>query len=86
MAKKSPVTRVKKEDNATDQNVDIEKLVNYGMLNGKFLLVKIGSDNRPASTEDIEELENKLESLFTENQVDCLALVTNHTVEIEIIG
>ena len=54
-------------------------------LNGKFLLVKVGSDIRPADSIDIEHIEQKLISLFEENNVNCLAFVTHHAVEMEII-
>ena len=54
-------------------------------LNGKFLLVRVGTDNRPAESNDIKEIEDKLTALFAENNVDCLAFVTHHAVDLTVI-
>lgn len=54
-------------------------------LDGKFLLVNVGSHSSPASDADIKEIEEKLTVLLKENNVDCLAFVTHHAVEMKII-
>lgn len=54
-------------------------------LEGKFLLVKVGTNDRPASDEDILDIETKLVGLLEENSIDCVAFVTHHAVEFEII-
>ncbi len=54
-------------------------------LEGKFLLVKVGDDKNPASNDDIKDIETKLTGLLEENDVNCLAFVTHHAVEISIV-
>jgi len=57
----------------------------FNDLEGKLLLVKVGNDDRPATDADIEDIESKLTSLLEENNIDCLAFVTHHAIEFEII-
>jgi hypothetical protein len=45
----------------------------------------VGNDNRPASGQEISEIEEKLKTLFAENNVDCIAIVTHHACEIRLI-
>ena len=71
-----------KKDSTPIQDVDIQTFPN---LDGKFLLIKVGTDNRPAESEDIDQIEERLTTLFEENNVNCLAFVTHHAVEITII-
>jgi hypothetical protein len=54
-------------------------------LENKFVLVRVGDEHRPATEEDIDEITEKLETMFDENGISCLTLVTHHAVSIEII-
>lgn len=54
-------------------------------LDGKFLLVNVGSYSNPANDVDIKDIEEKLTALLKENNVECLAFVTHHAVEMKII-
>ena len=54
-------------------------------LEGKFLHVRVGHENRPATVEDIESIQEQLVDLFEENNVNCLTFVTHHAVEMDII-
>jgi len=54
-------------------------------LEGKFLHVKVGHENRPAEVKDIESIQEQLINLFAKNNVNCLTFVTHHAVEIDII-
>lgn len=45
-----------------------------------FWLVRIGSDNRPATTEDIKDMEDKVKTVLGEDEN---VLVTHHAVEID---
>ena len=54
-------------------------------LEGKFLHVKVGHENRPATVEDIESIQQQLVALFERNNVNCLTFVTHHAVEMDII-
>jgi len=56
----------------------------FSSLEGRFLLVKVGDNGRPASPEQIKEIEKELIKLFKENDVNCLTLVTHHCVNIEL--
>lgn len=64
------------------KNIQVTK---FGDLEGKFLLVKVGSSEEPASTEQITNIRDQLVDLFEENNINCLAFVTHHLVSMEII-
>ncbi len=49
---------------------------------GSFLVVKIGSDDRPASTQDIEDVQNCIKKL---NMPKLRYLVTHHLVDFQVI-
>ena len=54
-------------------------------LEGKFILVKVGTQAEPASGDQIKEIEDKLLSLFQKNNINCIAFVTHHAVDMQII-
>ena len=54
-------------------------------LEGKFLLVRVGNDKRPAEDSDILDIESKLTKLLEDNDVKCLTFVTHHAVDIMLI-
>ena len=74
---------VSKKEIITPEEVTSQKLKN---LDGRFLLVKVGDKDRPASDEDIQEIETKLVALLEENNIDCVAFVTHHAVEMYTIN
>jgi hypothetical protein len=55
-------------------------------LEGKFLLVKVGNENRPANDEDLKDLSEKIDNVLKNNNINCAVLVTHHAVDINIIG
>ena len=61
------------------------KVTSFNDLEGKFLLVKVGNDALPATTEQIKDVEGKLIDLFAKNNVNCVTFVTHHYIEMEII-
>ncbi len=71
-----------KKDSKPTNDINVES---FPTLDGRFLLVRVGTDSRPAIGEDIKEIEAKLIALFEENDVNCLAFVTHHAVEITVI-
>ena len=73
---KSKKTNIKKK-------IDVKKFEN---LEGKFLHIKVGTDKVPATSEQIEEIEKKVVSLFSKNNINCLTFVTHHATSITIIG
>lgn len=60
-------------------------VVKFEDLEGKFLLVKVGNEAHPASDEDIKDVVTKLTGLLEDNGINCLAFVTHHAVEMELI-
>jgi len=66
-------------------NVDTEVKCNVTNLEGKFILVKVGSESRPATDTDINEVQEKLTKLFDDNKVECICFVTHHAISIEIM-
>jgi hypothetical protein len=83
-------SKVKEKDikkrTAATKIKDVEKEISPSIsdLEGKFLLVKVGNKENPASNEDISDIEKKLIALFTKNNVNCLAFVTHHAVTIDM--
>jgi len=55
---------------------------NYKDLKGKVLIIKVGSDNRPATDEDIKEVAKSLEKYLSD--IDCKIIVTHHAIEAKI--
>ena len=58
----------------------------YKGLQNKLLHIKVGTATEPASDEQIKEIEDKVIDLLKRNDINCLAFVTHHAVEIKIIG
>ena len=54
-------------------------------LNNKFLLVRVGTELHPASSQELTDIEEKLVDLFEKNNINCVAFVTHHAVEMQII-
>ena len=54
-------------------------------LEGKFLHVKVGHENRPATSEDIISIQKQLIELFEKNKINCLTFVTHHAISMGII-
>ena len=71
----------KKENIKTE---DIEKII-YLDIEGKFLHIKVGDENSPASTKEVNDIEEKITKLFNENNINCVSFVTHHAVNIDII-
>ena len=55
-------------------------------LNAKLLIVRVGSDETPASDDDISEVKNDLTALFDENNItNCIVYVTHQRIEIDSV-
>ncbi len=61
------------------------KIKTFKDLEGKFLLVKVGTEQYPATDTQIKDVQDKLVGLLEENNIDCVAFVTHHAVNMEII-
>jgi len=55
-------------------------------LKGKFILVRVGNERRPASEQDIKDIEGPLNDLFERNKTGCLLFVTHHCVDVQVFG
>jgi hypothetical protein len=64
------------------KNIEITK---FDDLEGKFLHVKVGSSEFPASEEHINNIQNQIVDLLEKNNVNCLVFVTHHAVSMDII-
>ena len=76
---KKTVTYVKKD--LLEKDVEIK---NLSTIEGKFLLVRVGNDKKPATQEQIDNVESSLLGLFEKNNVNCLTFVTHHAVDVTI--
>jgi len=54
-------------------------------LENKFLHIRVGDRDRPATQKELEEVAGQLEELFEKNNIKCLPFVTHHAVSINII-
>ena len=63
----------------------VVKVKTFKDLEGKFLLVKVGSSDIPATDIQIKDVQEKLIGLLEENNINCVAFVTHHAVNMEII-
>jgi len=61
------------------------KIKTFKDLEGKFLLVKVGTEDHPATDDQIKDVQDKLLMLLEANNIDCVAFVTHHAVNMEII-
>ena len=72
----------KKKKSLKIKNVEIRE---FKDLENKFLLVRVGTTEFPASSEQIKEIETKIVKLFEDNNINCVAFVTHHAIDIQII-
>jgi hypothetical protein len=77
--------KVKKTAKKVEDSSKVIKSTIYKELEGNFLLVRVGTEARPATGPDIEEIEDKLSTLLNDNGVNCIAFVTHHALSMEII-
>ena len=68
-----------------EKQLHIKELCRVCELDGKFLLVNVGNEERPATPEDIFQMEESLKALFAEHGVRCMFLVTHHAVSAKIV-
>ncbi|HUW43434.1 MAG TPA: hypothetical protein VMV95_00520 [Bacillota bacterium] len=64
--------------------VKVAKSINFKTLEGRFLHVKVGNQERPAETKDIDGIQKSLDGILKENNVNCIAFVSHHAVDIII--
>ena len=74
-----------KKTKITENKAVINKVVLYNDIEGKFMHIKVGDADNPANGEVVDDIENKINKLFNDNNVDCIAFVTHHAVEIKLI-
>jgi hypothetical protein len=74
----------KKEEAQVDSKKNI-KIKKFKELDGKFLLVNVGTIEEPATDEQIDSVKDNLVDLFEKNNINCLTFVTHHAVKISII-
>lgn len=83
-SKKETMDKTSKKTTAAKKGKVIS-ITKFKDLEGKFLHVKVGNADRPATDDQIEDIQNKIVSLFEKNNVNCLTFVTHHAVDMEII-
>ncbi len=58
-------------------------LIDIDSLKGKLVIVKVGSEDRPASADDIKDMAKHMKKSLA--GAKCRLLVTHHLIEIEVI-
>jgi len=80
-------TAKKKEEPADETKIDIDtSSINISSLDGKLLLVNVGTVTEPAETSDIENVRDELQKLLDTHGVKCLVYVSHHAVDMKIVG
>lgn len=80
--KKTTKKQTAKKGDTILPKVKLQKLKD---LEGKFLLVKVGTSSEPATDTQIGNVQEKLIELLEENNVNCMVFVTHHAVSMKII-
>jgi len=77
---RSIVKRAKKSERKQKQTKNI-----IDNLEGKFLLVNVGTPAIPATDEQIQEIEGHINKILKNNNISCSVLVTHHAVKITVV-
>lgn len=72
----------KSKEIVKNKNITISK---FKDLEGKFLHIKVGNTESPASAEQIFDIQKNIVKLFLDNNVNCLTFVTHHAVSMDVI-
>ena len=69
------------------KDINVQELpVNINSLDGKIILINVGTPGDPASDDDIENVKDRFEKLLEDHGINCLVYVTHHAVNIKIVG
>jgi len=85
MSKENGKEDIEKKILKKSSSEKIVKINKFSDLEGKFLLVKVGTVDDRASYEQIKDVEDKLIKLFKDNNVNCLTFVTHHAVDFSLL-
>ena len=86
MVKNKITKKTVKKSKEKESVLELENSISFAGLEGKFLLVKVGDKDDPATTEQIGAVQDNLIELFKKNNINCAAFVTHHLVTMDIIG
>ncbi len=78
------VIKKKMAEKKEEPVIAIEKVLRFSSLEGRFLHVKVGDAHKPAEEKEIKEIREGLEKVFNANDINCIAFVSHHAVEITI--
>jgi len=56
------------------------------LIQNKFILVQVGTQEKPADDDEIKEIRKDLELFINENKVNCLIYVTSHRVNMKVLN
>lgn len=68
-----------------ESKLEIIEKIPCADLENKFVHIRVGTVDKPATPEQISEVQDMVEELFDKNDIKCLPLVTHHAVSIDII-
>lgn len=70
-----------------DKDINVKELpVNINSLDGKIILVNVGTSSEPATNDDIENVKERFEKLLKDHDINCLVYVTHHAVNMKIVN
>jgi len=82
---KTKKIKIKTKKIKPKKDVEFEK-IDFPSLEGKFLVIKVGSPEEPADDKAIAAIEDEIVNLITRNDVNCLVYVTSHKINIQVFG
>jgi len=77
-------SKSKKTISKVSESKDIT-IAKFEDLEGKFLHIKVGNSDLPATDDQISNIETAIVDLFEKNNINCLVFVTHHAVSIDIV-
>jgi len=75
----------KKTTSAITKSARKEVDLSFESVQGRLIIIKVGTVEHPALDEDLTDIQEKLSSLLEQNGVKSILFVTHHAIDITVI-
>lgn len=76
---------IEKEDNKISGSKKKAPIKKNKYLDGKLIFIKVGTEAKQASGEEIEKVRKSWEEFLEKNNIDCLLYVGHHAIDIKVL-
>lgn len=76
---------IEKEDNTTLETKKKVSNKKNKYLDGKLIFIRVGTESKQASGEEIEKVRKSWEEFLEKNNIDCLLYVGHHAIDIKVL-